>query len=60
LLEQDLKKAILIPNSLYRDKFLKSCSFSETPIFDEEERWKGFPQKFLVPSLKIGKRATAF
>jgi hypothetical protein len=41
-------------------KFLKSRSFSKTPIFDKNQRWKGFPQKFLTPSLGTGKRAPAF
>jgi len=41
-------------------KFLKSRSFSKTPIFDEEDIWKGFPQKFPIPSLETGKRAPAF
>jgi len=49
-----------MPGHFYHDKFLKSRSFSKTPIFDKKQSWKGFPQKFLIPSLEIGKRATAF
>jgi len=26
----------------------------------KKQSWKGFPQKFLIPSQEIGKRATAF